>query len=403
MEHRRRRTRRSAIRRRKRRMKIAFGVLFVAFLGVVAGVLIHAALPYKTIDLDNYFTLNYGGYNTNGTAEAVLDETAVDSLLAEVKEDYENSHIHYSQVDAEDYVNFRSSLSATVSPSVGLSNGSVVTVTCHCDEALAKKLKIDVDGYTKQITVNSLMRATTISNDQLFEDVEVTFVGVSPNLTMGVTNTSEHPFLKTVTYEIVDAKDNYAEGDEVELRAVFDPQAALDMQYVVDENASCSYTYTATATSSYVSSASDISSDIIQEAVSAGAKAFTNANEYGVRIFCEGNLVPVYINKQATFVWGSPRALSAYFKVAYADEAGKLGTNYNDLDIIYECNISQADGVNCSAYCVVRFSNFIKNEDGSISYDFSNPSIMSASYYSARVKKNVVDSYTGKCEIDKVL
>lgn len=384
-------------------MKIIFRIVFIAILCIIAGVLIHAALPYRTIDLDNYFTLSYGGYNTNGTAEAVLDESAVDSLMADVKAEYDDASIHFTKVEPEDYANFRSSLTATVSPSVGLSNGSVVTVTCHCDTDLAKKLKIDIDGYEKQVTVNSLMRATVISNEQLFEDVDVSFSGISPKLALGVTNNSEHPFLKTVTYEVVDGKDEYAEGDEVTLKAVFDPQAALDMQYVVDENASCTNTYTAQASSSYVTSASDISQDIIDEAVSAGAKAFTNANEYGVRIFCEGNLVPVYINKQATFVWGSPRALSAYFKVAHADEAGKLGMNYNDLDIIYECNLSQADGVNCSAYCVVRFSNFIKNEDGSISYDFSNPKIMSASYYSARVKKNVVDSYTGECEIDKVL
>lgn len=389
-------------RRRARKIKIAIVIIILALAGSAAGVVFASILPSEVINLEDYFTVEFGGFDTSGTATAILDDSAVDELLSTVKEEYDSKLIHFDKVENEDYVNFRKSLTATVSPCAGLSNGSVVTLTCHYDKKLAEKLKIDVDTYEKRITVNELIRATTISNEQLFEDLEVAFTGISPNMQLGVINHSEHPFIKTVTYEIVNAKENYAEGDSVDLLAIFDEKMALDMQYVVDPEASCMNTYVAVANSAYVNSVSDISQSIVQEAISAGARAFVNANEYGVRIFCEGNLVPIYINKQATFQWGSPRALSAYFKVVYPEEAGKLGNNYNDLDIIYECNLTQANGVNCPAYCVVRFSDFIKNGDGTISYDFSNPKIMSASYFSARVKKNVVDSYLNKYEIEKI-
>lgn len=389
-------------RRRARRLKAVFIVILMLILILGAAAVVRAVLPYEVIDLGDYFTIEYGGYNTKGTAKAVLDERAVDELMISIKEGHEKRLINLASTQPEDYVKFRSSLSANVTPSEGLSNGSNITLTCHYDEELAKKLKIDVETVTKEITVSSLIRATVISNEQLFQDVEVTFQGVSPKLTIGVVNHSEHPFIKNVIYDIIEPKDYYAQGDEVELIALFDENKAFEMQYVVDENASCTNSYIASGSASYVDNFADISQDIINEAIAAGTRAFVNANEYGVRIFCEGNLVPVYINKKATFEWLTPRALSAYFEVTLPSDAGKMGNTYNDLNIIYECHLTQANGVTCPAYCVVRFSDFIKNQDGSISYDFSNPKIMSASYYVDRVKKTVITFNASTHSIDKV-
>ena len=164
----------------------------------------------------------------------------------------------------------------------------------------------------------------------------------------------------------------------------------------------CVREYTATSDSSYIKSASDLPADIIREAIQAGKKAFTDANEYGVRIFCEANLVPVYINKKATFTYGTPNYVSSYFKSVFPEKAGELGLSYNDLDIIYDVVISQADGKSCTAYGAVRFSDIIKNSDGSYSYDFSSPQLLSVSYLSSRVKANVVDSYKKSHEIERV-
>lgn len=397
------RQKKSWVRRRRRMIKRIIALVLLLIIGVVAGFLINASFPYEEADLCDMFSIVYGGYETTGTAEAVMNDAVVDELLSKVKEDYDDALIHLKKVDPEDYVNFRSSLNAVLTPAENLSNGSIVTMTVMYDKKLAEKLKIDVISITRKISVNSLLRATTISNEQLFEDVSVSFSGISPTLTASVVNSSAHPFLQSVVYEIVEPREYYAEGDTVEVCAFFDPDEALNMQYVVDESENYTKVYTATSNSAYVTNYSDVSNSIIQEAVSAGTKAFTNANEYGVRIFCEGHLVPVYINKQATFVWGSPRAISAYFKTVFPEHAGKLGNNYNDLDIIYEVPISQADGTACKSYCVVRFSNFVKNGDGSISYDFSNPKIISASYFAERVRKNVVDSYVNKYDVNKVL
>ena len=142
--------------------------------------------------------------------------------------------------------------------------------------------------------------------------------------------------------------------------------------------------------------------DLLKKAIEAGKSAFTDANEYGVRIFCEANLVPVYINKKATFTYGKVNYVSSYFKTVFPEKAGDLGLSYNDLDIIYDVRISQADGTACTAYGAVRFSDIIKNSDGTYTYDLSSPQLLSVSFYSARVKKNVVDSYANTHNVERI-
>jgi hypothetical protein len=204
-------------------------------------------------------------------------------------------------------------------------------------------------------------------------------------------------------FEIVDAKEYYSEGDIVRIHAKCTDDMCRETGYIVDAaDEDCIRDYVVTADSEYISRSSDLPSNIIKEAIEAGKRAFVDANEYGVRIFCEANLVPVYVNKKATFAYGSPNYVSSYFKAVFPEKAGELGLAYNDLDLIYDVKLSQADGVACTAYGAVRFSDIIKHSDGSYSYDFSSPTIMSESFYSARVKKNVVDSYSTTHDIVKL-
>lgn len=160
--------------------------------------------------------------------------------------------------------------------------------------------------------------------------------------------------------------------------------------------------YTVEGTDEYVTSAAELTDELVKEAAEAGKEAFVNANEYGVRIFCEANLVPVYVNKKATFEWLKPTLLSVYFKSVKPEAAGQNGNNYNDLDLIYFVKITQADGVTCDAEAVVRFSNIIKRSDGTFEYDFSNAKIISASYSNSSIVKNVVGRYEDTYNIEKL-
>lgn len=420
-----------AYRRRKRRLGIIL-VVFALLLILCICLIVRAILsmPYEEVDLSQLVNITYTGYDSSGNAEVSFDEAKLDELMSKLKTDYDESFLHSGKVEDSDYVMFRQSLTCGVlgapvaganndvsqdisvtqinetnvsNSSMGLRNGSVITVNCNYDEELAKKLKLEVTSDSGQFTVGGLPTVSVIGVDEVFEGLNVSFSGISPNLTMSMENTSANPLVSRMNFEIVEPKEFYRDGDVVKVRAVFTEELCLETKYVVDAPVEeCVREYTVASDSSYLTSADQLPNSILKEAIDAGKKAFKDANEYGVRIYCEANLVPVYINKKATFEYGAPNYVSSYFKTVFPEKAGELGMSYNDLDIIYDVKITQADGVSCVAYAAVRFTNIIQNSDGSYSYDFSNPKILSESYFSANVKKNVTESYKSTHNVERV-
>ena len=148
----------------------------------------------------------------------------------------------------------------------------------------------------------------------------------------------------------------------------------------------------------------ELTPELISEAINAAKGAFTTktAKEYGVRVYFEANIAPVYVNKESTFEWTRFDPLSAYLKVAKEGVAGQNSNNYNDLDVVFDCTMVQADGKKINVEAVVRFRDIIKNSDGTFTYDFSNPTINSASHFDARIKKNVIYNYEDKYIIEKL-
>ena len=388
-------------RRRGRIIVLIFALLFILCAFIVMRAVL--SLPYETVDLSELAKVEFAGFNKDGHATVSVDDQAVDDLMSRIKSEYESSWFNTSDIEDGDYAKFRQSLSFSVPNSLGLSNGDMITVVGACDEELAQKLKIDIREKSGMVTVEGLQNVTPVSVDEVFANLKVTFSGISPGLTIALANESSQPLVKKMIFEIEDPKEYYREGDTVRICAKCTEDMCRETGYIVDApEDQCVREYTAEADSAYVSIASKLPKSVIQEAITAGKKAFTDANEYGVRIFCEANLVPVYIDKKATFVYGTPNFVSAYFKTVLPGHAGDLGMSYNDLDIIYDVVISQADGKKCTAYAAVRFSDIIANSDGSLSYDFSNPQLLSESYFSARVKKVVVDSYYDTHEVERV-
>lgn len=389
--------------RQRRRIQIIIRVAFFLVICVAAAVVVKGFLPYETITLNEYFTVSYEGYNSKGSAVLTLNQTKLDEALEQVKEDYDAALFHTNECSDADYDNFEQSITASARNADNLSNGSRFSIVYQYDEKLAEKLKIRVSDKENEVTVAGLTTAAVLTKEDLFKDIEVKFTGISPNITMEIINNSTVPFIQNMVFNPAEFQEYYKAGDAVKIRAYFSDEECLKQHYAIDTpSEECVAEYTVEGTAAYVTQASALSQDIIKEAVAAGKKAFVNANEYGVRIFCEANLVPVYINKKATFEWLSPTLISAYFKSVKPEAAGQDGNHYNDLDLIYIAKITQADGVTCDAEAVVRFSNIIENTDGTYEYDFSAPKIISASYSNSSIVKNVIDKYESTHNIEKV-
>ncbi|MCR5419458.1 MAG: hypothetical protein K6E98_00425 [Lachnospiraceae bacterium] len=376
--------------------------VFVVILGAGAYVVANAT-PGDTLILSDYFEINYEGYNNIGKVSITRKDDLMFDDVDRIRLAQKEGLIVNKNVKNDEYLLFAAGISAMVEPNSNLKNGDNFTVSYLYDKDLAKRLRINVDASEKIYTVEGLTDAVALTSEDLFRDLSVEFSGISPKVEMTINNNSTNPLIQTLVFKAEEYREFYNVGDTVKIRCYFNEKERLsDDYYITTPLQDCVKEYTVTGTQSYVTSLDQIPSEVINEAIEAGKKAFVDANEYGVRIFCEANLVPVYIDQKATFRYLTPSLVAAYLKTVKADEAGKLGNNYNDLDLIYSVSITQADGVTCKCEAVVRFSDFIINADGSIVYDFSEPSIMSASYSNSSIHKNVVTRYEGTYNIEKL-
>ncbi len=382
-------------RRRIRRIRVTVAVIVLFIVLVALFLASRLYLPYETLDPSDLFTVTFTGYHGKGELSCTLDPEKSEAFLTKVKQDYREALLHLQHPAESDYDAFEKSLTADVSKTEGLSNGETVNITCHFDEALAKKLNIKAETVTKAVTVEGLPEVTVYSAEDLFTGLRVTFTGISPALSITIENTATDPFLKTVSFVPLEQKETYENGETVQIRACFDADAALAQNCVVEaEPESLVTEVTVTSDAAYLSDALLLPQSLVESLALDGLETFTDhANEYGVRIFCEAHLVPVYVNKQPSFTFEHPTFRSAYFKVANPDYRGKNGTHYNDLDLVYEVTLKQSNGVTCPCYGVVRVSDLVLHADGSITYAEDMPQLVSADYSIDSIHKTVVTMF----------
>lgn len=390
-------------RRRRRRIAITVSVSLILILIVASFLVITLARPYETWDLSQFYNISYSGFNTEGKVTLTLDEDKLSQEIDKLRNDYSDSLFHYKACTDSDYEALKQSISATALCKENLSNGDTFSVSYSIDKELAEKLKLDVICDTRMITVSGLENAVWLTKDDLFKDLYVGFSGISPAISLNIRNQSPDPFIQNIVFNPLDAKEYYAEGDEITIRAFYSSIEADKQHYRVDTpSEECLKTFTVSSDSAYISSEAQLPDYVVDEAIQAGLSAFTDANEYGVRIFCEANLIPVYVNKQATFEWVSTSFKSAYLKCIKNEYAGRTEYHFNDLDIVYSAEITQANHVSCPCYAVVRFSNLIINNDGSIDYDFSNPKVISSDYKIDSIHKTVATSFEDTHTVIKI-
>lgn len=398
------------ISRKEKRVKYGKYLLF----GVIAGMVLlfyglvyylYMYLPYVSVDLTEVFEVTFSGYDTNGSATAVMKEEEVDRILSIVRDHYESEKFHIHDTNPEDYLMFRESLIASLSKTEFLCNGDSVLFACNYDKELADKLKIKITGNTKTYDITDLPVVSVVSKYDIFDNLELEYEGISPNLELKLNVKDDHPEYSNIEFEVQNPKETYAAGDLISIRAVYDEEECIAAKYVVDvKSEECVMDYHAEG-DAYLNDAKLITNDIILEASKAAQKLFTDevAKEYGVRIFTEAGLVPKYKDKESTFYFGESVLSSAVFKSLFPEVEKEQGMSYNDLDLIFVVPLRQAtDEQACSAYVAVRFSDLIQKKDGSVECDFSNPIILTASNKNTRVLKNVVDAYINNYDEVKV-
>lgn len=390
-------------RRQRRRIRIMVTVVLLILVLVGVFLAFRLSLSYDQWDLTQFYNVTYSGYNNNGAVVLTKNTQAIDSAFADAKKEYRQHVLHIQSVEDEDYEAFRDSLQANVLSNGPFSNGSKVTIEIEYDRELAKKLNVEITNARMNVTVSGLPTVSVLTKEDLFGNLKVSFDGISPEITLTIINDSPIPYVKNMEFVPVSQKQYFANGETVTIQAVFDEADALANHYVVDvPKEQCTMDYVATASESYVTNPDQLSDELLNTAVANGLLAFTDANEYGVRIYCEANLVPVYVNKMATFKWVSQTPRSVYFKSVKESSVALNGNYANELDVVYDALMTQANGVSCTCYAVVRYTNLLMKSDGTVEIDLTNPKIVSADYKLDSIHKAVVTMRESDFNITKL-
>ncbi len=328
---------------------------------------------FTEILLSDYVTLSLEGYDHYGTATPVV------------------------QGDQE-YAEFWSTVTASVSQGIDLSNGDEVTVSYKYDDEVARNCKLRVDASEAKVVIDGLTESTVIDDEMIFSGLDVSESGLSPKVMLTVENTSEDSLISQVTYQIEGERKFFADGDVVSIKAEL-PEGALDShQYVSDKEPGEEYIYEYPVVSedSYIMNAADISAELLKDMEQIGADLIyaADANEYGLRIFQqEAHIQPVFKGNKTTFKWVNPYMISAYFHSVTPEGLEQIENHANDVQIVYGVTITQDDGKNCLAEIVVQFTNIVRHADGTVELTPEMGRIVSATYRDKNVKKLVsVDS-----------
>ncbi|MCR4867169.1 MAG: hypothetical protein K5921_09600 [Lachnospiraceae bacterium] len=350
-------------------LRVCFVCALVAVLFTVLYVFLNDASK-TTIDLKDVTHITLTGFDGEGVLTATVD------------------------VD-EKYGAFYETVSVDFSKSSGLTNGDEVTISFNYDKNAAKTYNLKVKAGDMHYTVSGLVAATPVSENELFEGLDINFEGIAPLATASL-DTSNTRFKDVVTYQIIDEKEYYDAGETIRVRAVFDAAdlEKLDYKATVDSE-ECIKEYIVEDVDRYITDTDQITDEMMASLKKEALTLFTDANEYGMRIFCDAGLMPVYVNKKTTFKWSSPNYISSYLNVLREESYGKTGTHVNDIKLCYESVISQADGKACKAEVIVRFQDIIIRKDGTIDLKLESGEIISADRRDSHIKAIV------RNEIDK--
>lgn len=358
--------------------KFCLAGLAAALLCSAAGFLLWY-LSFENLSLENYVAVTYSGYNTEGTARVSLQEP-------------------------REYKSFLKTVEVRLlSQNGNLKNGDVLDIRFIYDEEAAKANKFRIESDDCLVEVEGLPEGRQLTAEDLFRDIHISYEGIAPKLSVSVSNNSTDPFLQTISYRIPEQKTYYDVQDTFTVEAVFSEEDAIVNEYIVPSSEEdCRKEFQIDGADRYLRDTSRISQEQIDTLNEKAASLFGDASEYGLRIFSEANLMPIWVNGKTTFVWSNPRLISVYLNKLKPEYFETEQSHNNDIKLVYMATLSQADGVACDAEVVVQFTDLIEKADGTFDLALDSGRIIAASYRNSHIRDLVNDTYAREYEAEKL-
>lgn len=200
----------------KKNWKLVLGAVCVLAVIVAAA----AMLKNKkyTINLEDFYEVEFSGANKYGYAMDEFDDSAIMDYILETS-DKDDDVSEFSNYMIVDWI--ISNVDTKMSKSENLKNGDKIKVTFEYPKD-AKVKGYRIKGNSMTVEVKGLEDYREIATDELFEGLEVTAEGYSPGLKVHLENTSKDSVLSEVNYIIkqddtAEQKYYYGNGDVIEI------------------------------------------------------------------------------------------------------------------------------------------------------------------------------------------
>lgn len=362
------------IRDAKNGNKKAIGILAGGAAAIVVVVLLIVILHKPTIDLADYTQIHFTGAQGYGQAEVEFDQDRFEQdILKVAKVNGKKVNTIDPDSDMLDSESFLSELYGESSGIYGfalcmydvvnsgefedngsLSNGDKVTYTYTFNNDQLKQYGFKLKGQEITEEVSGLEEAEEINP---FDGVEVTFSGISPDVTAEYTlkeDAAEE--YSSISYSF-DKSDNLKSGDTVTLTAEAD-NAYLAQNYGV-VLAETEKEYTVEGVQAYVTAADQVPTDIL-------------ANMQRQAEDC----ISAYFAEHADYISVANTTYEGYYFLTLKDM--DVYGEQNKIYLIYSGTVrSKEEGgfAKTKVYFPVYFDNIMVNADGTGYADISNASI----------------------------
>ena len=330
---------------------LLIAVIAVIVVAIVALVVVKN--QKKKVNINDYISVEYNGYETAGTAYVDFDETGFSEAVIKAQGKKLKNVKSLDDLDWSDLTDLMGSsnwdlidsITFDVKPDSDLSNGDVVTVTASWNEDYEKKAGVKILSKEQEFTVEGLEEVKEVDP---FEDIEVTFSGTPPYVYPNWTNNSDDDYLRYLWFNFEDY-DSLDVGDTVTLTVDESEENALANGYKFTQT---SKEYIVSGVDSYVTSAADISADNLDsmknEATDVLDAYFANNNSYiGNSGFSyEGSY---YLVAKNSDTWGDTNVLYLVFS-----------TTVTSAENAFEPTV---------VYFPVKYTNIMALSDGSQSFN----------------------------------
>ena len=336
----------------KKTLGIIIGAAAAVLVLIIAVVI--AKNIKKTINVNDYISVEFTGYDTVGKAEVKVDYDGLAEAVLEAqgKKLKQKDVDDYTWADLLDLLSWENyalvdSVEPVLDQSEGLSNGDKVTVSITYDESAQKDAGVKLKVSDQQFTVEGLADVQEVDP---FAELDVTYDGIAPNVRVYLQNNATDDVLYYVGYEIEDEKDYYTEGDTFTVKV-----SDYDIEYALDQGYRFTQTekeYTVDAVDKYVLNLSDLSDE---ELAQIQAEAQDTVDAY-IADYSEN-----VVAKDTQYV-------GAYLLTA--KDPDSWGTQ-NYLYLVYSATLSAKDKdfKKTTVYYPVEFYSLIKTADGTLDFD----------------------------------